>query len=85
VWAFDARRSARLLVFVKGHSGAILTDMKMKLGRMIDKRLNQVSHRRAPVDEVMRLVDRYRSRMKVERQTFYAWYKRDGAGALHLG
>ena len=28
---------------------------------LIDKRLNQVSHRRAPVDEVMRLVDRYRS------------------------
>ena len=29
---------------------------------VIDKRLNQVSHRRAPVDEVMRLVDRYRNR-----------------------
>ena len=29
---------------------------------LIDKRLAQVSHRRAPVDEVMRLVDRYRNR-----------------------
>ena len=28
---------------------------------LIDKRLAQVSHRRAPVDEVMRLVDRYRN------------------------
>ena len=26
------------------------------------RRLGQVSHRRAPVDEVMRLVDRYRKR-----------------------
>ena len=29
---------------------------------LFDKRLAQVSHRRAPVDEVMRLVDRYRKR-----------------------
>ncbi len=29
---------------------------------LIDKRLSQISHRRAPVDEVMRPVDRYRSR-----------------------
>ena len=29
------------------------------LDGLIDKRLAQVSHRRAPVDEVMRLVDRY--------------------------
>ena len=32
------------------------------LDGLIDKRLAQVSHRRAPVDEVMRLVDRYRKR-----------------------
>ncbi len=32
------------------------------LDGLIDKRLSQVSHRRAPVDEVMRMVDRYRSR-----------------------
>ena len=31
------------------------------LDGLIDKRLAQVSHRRAPVDEVMRLVDRYPS------------------------
>ena len=32
------------------------------LDRLIDKRIAQVSHRRAPVDEVMRRVDRYRKR-----------------------
>ena len=31
------------------------------LDRLIDKRLAQVSRRRAPVDEVMRRVDRYRN------------------------
>ena len=31
------------------------------LDRLIDKRLAQVSHRRPPVDEVMRRVDRYRN------------------------
>lgn len=46
---------------------------------LIDKRLNQVSHRRAPVDEVMRLVDRYRSRHEGwNAKHFYAWYRRDG-------
>jgi transposase len=49
------------------------------LDGLIDKRLNQVSHRRAPVDEVMRLVDRYRSRHEGwNAKHFYAWYKRDG-------
>lgn len=51
------------------------------LDGLIDKRLNQVSHRRAPVDEVMRLVDRYRSRHEGwNAKHFYAWYKRDGGG-----
>ena len=46
---------------------------------LIDQRLNQVSHRRAPVDEVMRLVDQYRRRHEGwSAQHFYAWYRRDG-------
>lgn len=46
---------------------------------LIDKRLNQVSHRRAPVDEVMRLVDCYRQRHDGwNAKHFYAWYRRDG-------
>jgi transposase len=46
---------------------------------LIDKRLNQISHRWAPVDEVVRLVDCYRKRHDGwNAKHFYAWYKRDG-------
>ena len=46
---------------------------------LIDKRLSQVSHRRAPVDEVMRLTERYHSRHEGwSAKHFYAWYRRDG-------
>jgi len=46
---------------------------------LIDKRLSRVSHRRAPVDEVMRLVDRYWRRHEGwSAKHFYAWYRRDG-------
>jgi transposase len=49
------------------------------LDGLIDKRLNQLSHRRAPVDEVVRLVDCYRKRHDGwNAKHFYAWYKRDG-------
>jgi transposase len=46
---------------------------------LIDRRLEQVSNRRAPVDEVMALTERYRSRhggWNVKH--FHSWYKRDG-------
>lgn len=46
---------------------------------LIDRRLEQVSNRRAPVDEVMALTDRYRSRhggWNVKH--FHAWYQREG-------
>ena len=46
---------------------------------LIDKRLAQVSHRRAPVDEVMRLVNRFRNRHQGWNVKHYtAWYKREG-------
>lgn len=49
------------------------------LSGLIDKRLEQVSHRRAPVDEVMALVDRYRGRHQGWNiKHFHAWYKKDG-------
>ena len=49
------------------------------LDGLIDKRLSQVSHRKAPADEVMALVDRYRDRHKGWHiRHFHAWYKRDG-------
>lgn len=46
---------------------------------LIDKRLEQVSARKAPVDEVMALVDRYQSRYRGWAvKHFYSWYRRDG-------
>ena len=49
------------------------------LDGLIDKRLSQVSHRKAPVDEVLRLVDRYRNRHRGWNvKHYYAWYQRDG-------
>ena len=49
------------------------------LDGLLDKRLTQVSHRRAPVDEVLRLVGRYRRRHDGWNvKHYYAWYRRDG-------
>lgn len=49
------------------------------LDGLIDKRLSQVSHRKAPVDEVLGLVDRYRNRHKGWNvKHFHSWYKRSG-------
>ncbi len=51
------------------------------LAGLIDRRLEQVSHRRAPVDEVMALTERYRSRHSGWNvKHFYAWYRREGGG-----
>ena len=44
-----------------------------------DRRISRASHRGAPVDEVMRMVDRYRSRHEGwSVRHFYTWYRRDG-------
>lgn len=49
------------------------------LDALTDKRLVQVSHRRAPVDEVMRVTEQYRSRhMGWNAKHFYAWYRSGG-------
>jgi len=49
------------------------------LDGLSDKRLTQASHRRAPVDEVMRLTEQYRSRYRGWNvKHFYSWYIRDG-------
>ncbi len=46
---------------------------------LVDKRLTQASSRRAPVDEVMALVEQYKSRyMGWNVKHFYSWYRRDG-------
>lgn len=46
---------------------------------LIDKRINQLSHRRAPVDEVVRLIDSYRKNHEGWNvKHYHAWYKRGG-------
>jgi transposase len=48
------------------------------LDALLDKRLVQISHRRAPVDEVMRAVDLYRDRhLGWNAKHFYAWYRKE--------
>ena len=46
---------------------------------LIDRRLEHVSYRRAPVDEVMALTERYRGRHSGWNvKHFHSWYKREG-------
>lgn len=48
---------------------------------LADKRLTQASHRRAPVDEVMALVDLYSSRHQGwNARHFHDWYCKQGGG-----
>ena len=48
---------------------------------LIDKRLAQLSHRRAPVDEVLGLVDLYRNDYRGWNvKHFHAWYAREHSG-----
>jgi transposase len=49
------------------------------LDGLIDKRLEQISHRRAPLDEVIAMKKAYRARHKGwSVKHYYSWYKRDG-------
>ena len=52
-----------------------------------DRRVSRASHRAAPVDEVMRMVDRYRTRHEGWNiRHYYSWYRRKGGQRqLHLG
>ncbi len=46
---------------------------------LIDHRLDQVSHRKAPVDEVMKVTQRYRERHSGwSAKHYFAWYRREG-------
>jgi hypothetical protein len=46
---------------------------------LLDKRLNQASHRRAPVDEVMALTEKYRGGYAGwNARHFHSWYRREG-------
>lgn len=49
------------------------------LDGLIDRRLEQISNRRAPVDEVMAVSERYRTRHSGWNvKHFHSWYKREG-------
>jgi len=49
------------------------------LAGLSDRRLGHASFRRIPVDEVMGVVDRYRSRFRGwSVKHYYSWYRRDG-------
>jgi len=49
------------------------------LDGLIDRRLEQTSNRRAPVDEVVALTDRYQKRhLGWNVRHFHSWYRRDG-------
>lgn len=51
------------------------------LDGLIDRRLEQISNRSAPVDEVMALTEQYRSRHSGWNvKHFHNWYRRDGGG-----
>jgi hypothetical protein len=51
------------------------------LEALVDKRLSQLSHRRAPVDEVMQVVDLYRARYAGWNvRHFHSWYMREHTG-----
>lgn len=46
---------------------------------LLDRRLTQASFRRAPVDEIMAITERYESRHRGWNvKHFYSWYRRDG-------
>lgn len=48
---------------------------------LIDKRIEQVSHRRAPVDEVMKLVELYGTQYEGWNvKHFHSWYRREHQG-----
>ena len=49
---------------------------------LIDKRLSKISHRRAPVDEVIALSDLYSNRFRgFNAKHFYSWSRRDHQGS----
>lgn len=45
---------------------------------MIDKRIQQISQKKAPVDEVVRLIDSSEKHEGWNAKHFHSWYKRDG-------
>lgn len=48
---------------------------------LVDRRLSQISHRKAPVDEIVKLTDLYNNRYRgFTARHFYSWYRREHKG-----
>ncbi len=55
------------------------------LEALLDKRLVQISHCRALVDEVIQAVDRYRDRhLGWNAKHFYAWYRKESGTRSYI-
>lgn len=64
--------------YASGHIGVIWLDMRIKGWR---RRLGQISHRSAPVDEVVALADLYNHRYQgFSVKHFFSWYRRTHGG-----
>jgi len=76
------REAARLLgVCDRSFRRYLLRYEDDDLEGLIDRRLGQVSQRRAPVDEVMKTVGLYRGRYEGWNvKHFYSWYRREHQG-----
>ena len=76
------REAARLLgVCDRSFRRYLLRYEDDDLEGLIDRRLGQVSQRRAPVDEVMKTVGLYRGRYEGWNvKHFYSWYRREHPG-----
>jgi hypothetical protein len=79
---FNQEEAARLLgVCERSFRRYICAYEREGLDALMDKRLNQISHWRAPVDEVMALVTLYRGDyFGWNVKHFYRFYKREHAG-----
>src|SRR5271157_6159270 len=77
---FSQEEAAQILVvFNRTFRRQICRYEENGLEGLNDKRLTQASHRRAPVDEVLALGERYRIRYRGWNvKHFYSWYSRDG-------
>lgn len=79
---FNQEEAARLLGVSDRTFRRYLIEYKEQgLNGLIDYRLNQISHRRAPVDEIVRLIDLYRTQYRGWNvKHFFSFYRRKHEG-----
>lgn len=79
---FTQKEAARLLgVCVRTFRRYMVRYEEDGMEGLIDRRLGQVSHRSAPVDEVVNLTDLYTNRYRgFNVKRFYSWYRKAHEG-----